>query len=296
MSITAVVVTYQPDAKIIPNLRRLAAQVSKIIVVDNGSGPASAPVLETISQFPEVELVRNDSNLGIAVALNIGIRRAREFKPDWIATFDQDSAISAGFFEGLFRAGEACPKKFKIGMLVPAQHRRQETSVVQSDTPAKSLFTFVATPITSGSVIKSGMFSIVGEYDDGLFIDLVDIDYCLRLRRAGFKIVSATGVTLTHQLGFIHTRKVLFFPFSYRTHSPWRYYYIMRNRILLYRRHGLAFPGWVLKDVAFIIYDFVKILFWEDKTLMRLRLCLSGLWDGWRGRSGRHAQFPAQSQ
>ena len=189
--IAAVVVTYQPDAVVLDNLRRLCAQVSPVIVVDNGSQGASAQLVETAGTLPGVRLIRNHSNLGIATALNIGIRHALQGGSQWVATFDQDSAITEGFFEKFFDAWNACPVREQVGMIVPGHWAYDAALETKQDSTAP-LFAFVTGAPTSGSVIKAEVFQATGFYDDSLFIDYVDTDSCLRLLKGGFKILSAT--------------------------------------------------------------------------------------------------------
>src|SRR5271170_4637319 len=100
--ISAVVVAYRPDVVLLENLRRLLNQIPEVIVVDNGSDGASAQVIEAAGNLAGVQLIRNSFNLGIATALNMGIRQALQSGSPWIATFDQDSAIPDGYFEKLF--------------------------------------------------------------------------------------------------------------------------------------------------------------------------------------------------
>ena len=290
--ISAVVVTYQPDALVLENLRRLLRQVPAVIVVDNGSVGESAKVVEAAGNLAGVELIRNGSNLGIATALNVGIRQALRAGCQWVATFDQDSSISDGYFEELFRAYHACPAPEKVGMVVPGKCSPQAAAPAPVTVSVDSLFSYTPAAITSGSLTKAGVFPAAGMYDEGLFIDFVDVDFCLQLRKNGFKILKAKRAVLNHELGTKETRNLLGLKISFRSHSTWRHYYMMRNRILLYRRYFTVFPMWVCCEAGLICYDFTKIICLEDKTAVRLRTVCKGIGDGLRGITGRHADFP----
>src|SRR5271170_3349026 len=152
--ISAVVITYQPHASLLSNLRKLTGQVSEIIVVDNGSDGASAQLVEAAANLSGVRLIRNGSNLGIATALNIGIRHALKAGYQWIATFDQDSAIPERYFEQLFHALNVCPTSQKIGMIAPGRWSGQGTLVKQAHSTEAS-WSFVRGAVSSGSLISA---------------------------------------------------------------------------------------------------------------------------------------------
>ena len=87
----SVIVTYNPDDSLINNVRRIASFSYKVIIVDNGSNEVDALFRSLQAEISNLRVVVNASNLGIAKALNIGIKSALEFAPKWIFTFDQDS-------------------------------------------------------------------------------------------------------------------------------------------------------------------------------------------------------------
>ncbi|HEV2329470.1 MAG TPA: glycosyltransferase family 2 protein [Verrucomicrobiae bacterium] len=290
--ITAVVVTYRPNGALLENLRGIISQVPTVIVVDNGSDGPSAKVVEAAGNLAGIQLIRNGANLGIATALNIGIRQALRAGYQWVATFDQDSAIPDHFFQELVRTYQACPATEKVGMVTPGKWSVGSTSPTQPVNTEEPLFSFVPAAITSGSLIRAEVFEPVGFYDDELFIDYVDADFCLRMRKHGFKILKATQVVLEHELGTKQTRNLLGYLLSFRIHTAWRYYYNIRNRLLLYRRYVTTSPYWVLCDAAWLVLEFGRITFLEKGHGPKLQAVIRGLMDGLCGRTGRHPNYP----
>ena len=63
--------------------------------------------------------------------------------------------------------------------------------------------------IASGSLVKAEVFGVTGFFDEAMFIDYVDTDFCLRLQKNGFKILSVASVLLEHELGQRQTRNLL---------------------------------------------------------------------------------------
>lgn len=291
----SVLVTYRPAAAVLDHLQRLCRQTQNIIVVDNASDGDSVSLIEAIEKLPGVRLIRNPSNLGIAAALNAGIRLALQSGADWIATFDQDTGIPEDFFGQLLEAYQSCPSADGVGMVVPGVWKEPGTVVSQKTTANRSAWSFVRGAVNSGSLIKAEVFDRAGFYDDALFIDYVDTDFCLRLQQQGFKILSADTVVLEHELGEKQTRNLLVGRVSFRIHTAWRYYYIMRNRLVLYRRFLTSFPAWGFHDARWMLLELGRILFLEHGRKAKLHAAFLGIKDGLLGRTGRHAEFPPRA-
>lgn len=91
----------------------------------------------------------------------------------------------------------------------------------------------------------------------------MDADFCLRLRQSGLKILSVPAVLIEHELGEKQTRNLLGFKFSFRIHTAWRYYYNIRNRLILHRRFLAFDPGWVFNDARWLILELGRICLLE---------------------------------
>ncbi len=287
-SIAAVVVTYHPSPVELQNLRRLTWQVGRVFVVDNGSAGVSLAVVAAVEKLPGVQLTRNVANLGIASALNLGIRQALETGVEWVALFDQDSSIPDNYFQGLLEVYAIYPEANSVGMVVPRGWSEGMAKVVRLAAPVWSL---VSSAFTSGSLVKGEVFRRVGYHDEDLFIDFVDTDFCLRLHQRRFKILKAMGVGLKHELGSRQTRRLLGWKIAYRDHAPWRYYYMMRNRLLMYRRYHAVCPKWMFTDLLWFCHFSAQFLL-EHERRKKLKAMVAGVQDAIGGRTGRHPLYP----
>jgi rhamnosyltransferase len=91
--VCAVVVTFHPASEVLANLSQVHQQVQNVVVVDNGSRLESLAPLRAASASAGFHLIENGENLGVATALNIGIRQAQALGAVWVLLFDQDSAL-----------------------------------------------------------------------------------------------------------------------------------------------------------------------------------------------------------
>ncbi len=122
--------------------------------------------------------------------------------------------------------------------------------------------------------------------DESLFIDHVDTEWCLRAQSSGFRIFGVCDAVMTHSLGerrrdvwFLRERTVPF-------HQPFRYYYMFRNAVLLYRRKYIP-VRWKLADVVKCLKVVVFFSFAAPNRLGCLKMMALGLIDGLKGVSGR---------
>jgi rhamnosyltransferase len=282
-----VVVTYNPGTRTIENLRALTTQVSAIVVDNTPSQTCGErEVLQTIEQMDSVQLIRQGQNLGIAAALNRGIREVINSGYQWVATFDQDSTVTPRFFDGLLTAYHNYPARERVALVAPLMYypESKEIEVANADQLPES--SRVRTAMTSGSLIRTAVFTKHGFYDEALFMDYVDYDYCLRVQRAGYQLLRANRVLLYHRLGALKTFHLFGREFSVKTHDAWRHYYITRNRLLMYRRYGFIFPRWGLYDFGWFFLDLGKALAFESAKFAVIMNILKGVVHGLIGKTG----------
>src|SRR6478672_3617226 len=95
----AVIAAYSPPDALLEAVRQLGLQLDHIVVVDDGSPEASAPVFARLAELGAT-VIHQGSNQGIAAALNAGIQTASEkWAPDFFLTLDQDSLVNAQYVE-----------------------------------------------------------------------------------------------------------------------------------------------------------------------------------------------------
>lgn len=293
--VCGVLVTYHPDEEAITNLHNMVRECGRMIVVDNGSGAATQRVLAAV---PGVELLAQAENLGLSMALNLGLNRALEMGCAWAVPFDQDSRPAPGFAEALWQAHLAQPEAAVIAPRirekggVDEDHYRwlrpypflpllfQLARCPQGGLPA------VTIAVTSGALTELAEWRRLGGFAEDFFIDYIDIDYCLRVIRHGRKVAVAHDAVLHHRLG-ARQRRVLFGrDFRPMHHAPFRHYYMARNRVTVWRRHALAVPHWAVFDFCFAVYNFSRVLLFEEQRWAKAKAVVRGIWHGLQGRRG----------
>ncbi|MCS5734909.1 glycosyltransferase [Herbiconiux daphne] len=291
-AVSAVVTAFRPGERLVPLVRSLVAQTARVVVVDDGSGPASDAVLQAATDAG-AEVVRHAANRGIAAALNTGVRTvlAAEPRPAFVLTFDQDSRIADDVVAALVAtAGDAAGAGLRVGMVAPVHVEGLPSPV----TGYSRGFMLGGTPIQSGLLIPAPTFDRVGLFAEPLFIDGVDTDFALRAARLGLVVVLAPGATLGHSLGDRFTPTLLGRPLvlggapvALVVSKPFRYYYLLRNRILLNRRHARGNRAWCVRETLADLRHCLVVLAVAPGRAARLRAMAAGVRDGWAGRTGR---------
>jgi rhamnosyltransferase len=290
--VCAIVVTYHSAPSIIDNVKAIRQQVSELVIVDNGSGEQSGKLLLELEKNPGIRVIRNQKNLGIAAALNIGIRHAAAADYPWVATFDQDSTVTPGFIQTMLATYESCETNDKIAMISPS-HCLSEADWKRKTRRGGKPCSKVWVAMTSGCLIKTRALMDNGLYDETMFIDYVDFDFCLRLRERGYQLIRARHAFLLHCLGTLEAHSFLGLTLALTSHNATRCYYIMRNRFLMYLRHGRTFPFWAFNDFIWVLIDFAKIVLFESDKRAKLSQAFKGIRDAFAGVTGPLVSAPA---
>jgi rhamnosyltransferase len=102
--------------------------------------------------------------------------------------------------------------------------------------------------ISSGSLISLSALDKIGKFDEGLFIDHVDTDWCLRTRAHGFRLCGVGRARLNHTFGEATLSMGPGASYRFVLYSPERNYTLVRNSIVLWRRPHAPWR-WILYDV-----------------------------------------------
>src|SRR5215469_1759146 len=274
--VLAVVVSYNGLHDIRQTVEALRRQVGHVHIVDNGSDAESLGLLESLEREPGITVEHLGQNRGVGYALNRGVERARKLGCSWLLTMDQDSVVDSSMLEAYRAAVELDPEMVCAAPGITTRKRKIDATggIVNS-------------AITSGNLVQVKVFNEIGMYDEGFFVDCIDFDFCLRLRRAGYLIHKVPGALMQHQLGEI-TNVPHWVRNYYALHSPTRRYYMMRNFLYLAERYLFEYPGFIAKLGLAHLLLLVLVLFFDRKPLESYRAIARGLRDYAERKKGQY--------
>ena len=283
--VCAVVVTFRPQVTDLENLARLRPQVQHLVVVDNGSEEDSLSRLRSLSGKLAFALIENGQNMGIAAALNTGVKWAQAAGAAWVALFDQDSTVTDGFIAQMLIDFAHAARERNILLLVP-RYRDPMTQVERACPMDEDGGPFVT--ITSGSLLPVSAFTTIGYFKEELFIYTVDDEYSLRLRSLGYSIALSQHAVLLHASGVPSYYRVFGKPlFQTTNYRPGARYYISRNRVWMTWMYGAEYPRYVRGALRASLIDLCKLTIAEDARWAKVRMVMLGLFDGMRGHMDR---------
>lgn len=291
VSICAVIVIYHPSAEIIENVAALLDQVNEVVLVDNGSGAEAKALLERLGGHPKVIVIYNRENLGIAAALNIGVRHAKAAGYTWVATCDQDSKVTPGMIKTMLQVYDTYPQKEKVASLSPRYQDQSTMQILTSRSKSSRdeglRYAEVLVVMTSGNLIKLAVFDAVGYFNESFFIDHVDSEFCLRCASLGYKILEVNDAILLHSPGAPVQHRLLGKPRSTSNHSIVRRYYNARNGIYVYKKFAFTHPVWVAHDAYQFLKAMIMLVLFETDRMKKLAAIFKGVIHGVSGKMGK---------
>lgn len=282
IKIDAVVVLYNPDSNVIDNIKTYNS-IDKIFVVDN-SDMVNSYVVEELKKYKNLVYINNNGNKGIAYALNLGAKLSLEDGADWLLTMDQDSRFKGDSLLIMIEWIKS-NKTDEIGILAPYHITNNE--VIHGLNNQNQIYD-VPSVMTSGNLLNLIAFKKVGKFNEKYFVDYVDHEYCLRLRKDKFCIKVLKNSILFHKLGSTERKKILGINLTVTNHNYIRRYYITRNRLTLASKYLFIFPSFIIIDLKCFFTEYIKILLCEDDKIRKQRSIVLGIIHFLIGKYGKY--------
>jgi rhamnosyltransferase len=272
------IVVYNPDiSRLIKSISALLLQIEHVVLVNNNSTNMEdlTTALRKENLLSRINFINNYENRGIAYALNQIIAYSAKMNFDWVLTLDQDSIVD----KEIFRHYHSVLNEFhdpigSIGILAPKHTQRINLETLNYSAYETNF------AITSGSLTNIKAAIEVGGFDNKLFIDAVDWEFCIRLRNIGKKILAVNNTYIEHQLGKSITINMLGASITKPSHLPIRYFYLNRNVVILTRRYIIS----NFKDCLWMLQRTTNknlgLLLIEKQKFSRIKSILQGIVSG----------------
>jgi GT2 family glycosyltransferase len=266
------------------SLKEITYPNYEITLVDNGSVDGSVEFVK--KKYPEVEIIESIKNLGFAEGNNVAIRKAVERGTDYILMLNNDTVVDPEFLRELVKVLE---NDSSVGIAGPTVYYYKEKDRIQS-AGGKICFYRGQTPhLTSKNDIKLNeirdvdyimgcalltkceLFKKIGYLNKDYFAYWEETDWCIRAKKAGYRIVHAPVAKVWHKGGSTTQKTRGFYE-----------YQMTRNMFWFMKTHAST-----KQYLVFLIY-FFGFQFWYSSTIHILyhkniqayRSFLKGIVDG----------------
>lgn len=269
MIFASVVVLYNNTEDELKNITYYTNQVDSIYVIDN-SLESCLESLKSIlyDSWEKINYFHFPENIGLSRALNFGIKKASKDGCEWALILDADSIVSSP----IIKIYESYIKQYdNVAVYAP---------VHLTDRNRESVFEGIRDvrwSMTSGCIFNIPIFNKLGGFNENLFVDGLDIDYCFKARENGYKIKKCGNATINH---FPAETKSLFIlrkcVFKYGIASPWRYGLRISSTLWIALRYRS--PRMMLA----VIEIWLKVLLLFDNKKAYFEEMKKGLGEGWK--------------
>lgn len=265
---------------LLKSIQQLSYSNVEVIVVDNCSVESVASIRE---QYPSVQLICLDKNLGFAGGNNVGIRSA---KGSYFYLVNNDTVLPKDCLEPLLQRAIANPK---AGIICPKILYYDNPSIIQfaGYTPIHPVTirnrgigymekdegqynTAYTTALAHGAAmfIPKAIAEKVGLMAELFFLYYEETDYCEHMKRAGFEIWYEPASTILHKESM-----------SVGKESVLKAYYMSRNR-LLYLRRNVKWPTFLLSLLYYFLIAVPKncLVYLLHKQFKHFHAYVKGVW------------------
>jgi N-acetylglucosaminyl-diphospho-decaprenol L-rhamnosyltransferase len=248
-------------------------------VVDNASGDGTVDTVR--AEFPHVEVIPSDRNLGFAAANNLAIRRSTG---PYVLALNPDTSVTPGALDHLLDLMDARPEVGIAGCRLEREdgtfdHAARRsfptplgalghfTGVGRRDGAPAALAQYRAPTVEEGPVdavngafmlIRRSALEEVGLFDEGYWMYMEDLDLCYRFKQAGWTTWYDPAVTVVHTKAAtsgVYRTSRLNYAFHYGMLRFYRKHYAGRRNPLL---NAAVYAGIGLKLVLSLVVSAVR--------------------------------------
>lgn len=299
--LATITVSYCPELALLERQMQLLPVDALKVVVDNASPPPLLAGLRAmLERIPGAVLLANAANVGLAAALDQGVRYVADFAPrcEYVLLLDQDSEPDSGSLPRLLEAfSELQTRGLKPGAVGPQLRdadnglhhgfhqmtawrwqRAHPPVTLRDPVPVASLN-------GSGTLMPLQIYTEAGGLDHALFIDHVDTEWSFRLLALGYTLWGVPDAIFTHRMG---ERGQRFWLAGWRVwpqRAPLRHRYLFRNTLWLMSRSYVprVWKVWAVVKLALtaLVYGLT-----DPQRGEQLAAMWRGLGEGLRARKG----------
>lgn len=269
----AIIISYNPDIeRLRQNVDAVSNQVSKVLIFDNESD--NRDEVSLLDGTGNCTVFLNGENSGLPISLNEGCRKASRMRARYTLLLDQDSVVSEGMVASLAEC--MCEDIGIVSPQIVDRNKNEGFAPFDSIVPVKRV-------ITSGALVRLDVWRETGGFDERIFVDWADYEFCANVRAHGYRIVRDMRTMILHEMG---RREYAFTlptfkggrPFYRTNHSATRMKDKARSWVILEKKYGWSKVG--LEERAYIMAIKLRDLVLERGRLRTLRAYAAGAREG----------------
>jgi rhamnosyltransferase len=265
--VAGIVILYNPDINVYDNIETYLNQVDHLFIFDNSTKPDNE-IKILLSKCNNCTFVSENKNLGVGYALNFGAGLAMEKGFQYLLTMDQDSTATPGMINLLLQAIE---NNKDIAIATPVHTNKFNTQTIGGEKYQEIMF-----DKTSGNLVSLEKYKQIGAFKNNYFIDYIDVEYGLRIKKNNLKVLKVSDAVLIHNEADISRKRILWFYVYPMNHDPERLFYKTRNLCYLRDEYKKLFPDFIKNEIIYFIKLIAKILLFERQKKLKMKMVIKG--------------------
>ena len=256
---------YKDTIECVQSLKKINYKNFKIVIVDNASTNDS---IVHLNKLDDCTIIESKNNLGFAGGNNLGIKYAIKNLADYVLLLNNDTVVENDFLDKMIKTFSVNEEIGVVGCkikyytqknviwygggrinwfkFIGEHYGMKEIDKGQYDEKQEIDFMTGCCMLISREAIEK-----VGVLTEDYFMYFEDVDYCVKVRQAGFKIYYNPEAVIYHKVGFA----------SGGEESPFSIKWCTRNRLVFMNRY---------KDVVGVKNYFLSLLYFYSTRLIKI--------------------------
>ena len=279
--LAACVILYNPDQSVVTNIETYIKHIDVLYVIDNKYGEIVTTTLK--NKYSNI-IVKKYDNYGLAYPYNKVLEEIKN-KFKFLLLMDQDSSFNYDNIEKFRNFIDIMNWEgvLALGCTLIDINKSFCNSNINIKTRK------VDKIINSGTIVNVKLAEEIGGWNEDLFIDAVDDEFCYRGRIKGYKILQCNeSICLKHVIGTPIKRKIFFKTYSSMNHNYIRKYYMIRNGLYVWKKYHFLNNKKFFKDYLKANWNMiVEIILIEKDKFRKLKYCYLGIRDFFNSKMGK---------
>ncbi len=281
----------------IKSVSKITYKNYKLFISDNNSEKRSVEALRPFC-VGDVSLIENKENLGFSGGNNIGIEKALKEGFDYILLLNNDTTVEPDFLNELIKTAESDEKIGAVGCKIyfyfePDRNKiwygggkfswffggkHMQYEHLDTDYPNDTKPREVEYITGCVFLVKSDVVREVGGLEDAFFMYYEDVDWSIRIQKAGYKTTYTPSAKVYHKV----SRSIS------KIGNPKIHYYHIRNALFLSRRQApkLILAGIYIWSVLHYLKQILKLFIMPSKRESS-KMIMKGIEDFYKGNFGK---------
>lgn len=266
--IVGLVALYMPKTDEVNNISKYIDKLDYCYLLDDSATNNQKVIEQLIKRWPKkVEYHLNHKNIGLCRSVNNGFKMAIDRGADWVLVMNPDGTFANDSIS-IYKKYIETHETSEIGIICP------QYNVDRHPRKSKDGFKLVKFPDMTGCLYNVNILKKIGYFDINTYFYGLDTEFCLRIRKEGYKILQCSEAVLNHNPGKTYVVKLFGKTiFKCGIDNPQRYYYQFRSAYYICKKYHSLYC------FTFHVYKFLKVLFFFKNKVEYFKMIFLGIKD-----------------